>query len=197
MLTGISGAGYQWVIEGDIASYFDTIPHRRLLKAVKKRVADRDIRDLLWKFLRAGVMCQDTMKETLTGTPQGGIMSPLLANIYLHEMDRYMESKYLNLTNHQRRVRRKMYRTPAGVREGPAGRAVSSGTASIAVRTTRKGSSRGGSAGNRLHLPGAGLAPAWPCAGRLGRGWNHQVATLAARTLQALQTCMSRRLRTA
>src|SRR5215813_9936562 len=45
---------YQWVIEGDIASYFDTIPHRRLIKAVKKRVADRNIRDLLWKFLRAG-----------------------------------------------------------------------------------------------------------------------------------------------
>src|SRR5215510_14183453 len=55
-LTGKAGQGYQWVIEGDIASYFDTIPHRRLIKAVKKRVADRNIRDLLWKFLRAGVM---------------------------------------------------------------------------------------------------------------------------------------------
>ena len=45
-LAGNSGESYQWVIEGDIASYFDTIPHRRLMKAVKKRVADRDIRDL-------------------------------------------------------------------------------------------------------------------------------------------------------
>ena len=106
-LTGNSGAIYQWAIEGDIASYFDTIPHRRLIKAVKKRVADRDIRDLLWKFLRAGVMGQDTIKETLTGTPQGGVVSPLLANIYLHELDRYMESKYLNLTGDQRRTRRK------------------------------------------------------------------------------------------
>ena len=106
-LTGSSGATYQWVIEGDIASYFDTIPHRRLIKAVKKRVADRDTRNLLWKFLRAGVMHQDTMKETLTGTPQGGIVSPLLANIYLHELDRYMESKYLNLTDSQRYRRRK------------------------------------------------------------------------------------------
>src|SRR5712691_4783949 len=53
-LVGIGGVSYQWVIEGDIASYFDTIPHRRLIKAVKKRVADRNIRDLLWKFLRAG-----------------------------------------------------------------------------------------------------------------------------------------------
>ena len=55
-LTGNSGQSYQWVIEGDIASYFDTIPHRRLIKAVKKRVADRNVRDLLWQFLRAGVM---------------------------------------------------------------------------------------------------------------------------------------------
>jgi RNA-directed DNA polymerase len=106
-LRGNAGAIYQWVIEGDIASYFDTIPHRRLIKAVKKRVADRDTRDLLWKFLRAGVMHQGTMKETLTGTPQGGIVSPLLANIYLHELDRYMESKYLNLTESQRSTRRK------------------------------------------------------------------------------------------
>jgi group II intron reverse transcriptase/maturase len=106
-LTGNSGRSYQWVIEGDIASYFDTIPHRRLIKAVKKRVADRDIRDLIWKFLRAGVMRQGTIEETLTGTPQGGIVSPLLANIYLDEFDRYMESNYLNLSGHQRERRRK------------------------------------------------------------------------------------------
>jgi RNA-directed DNA polymerase len=75
-LLGRSGATYQWVIEGDIASYFDTIPHRRLIKAVKKRVADRDTRNLLWKFLRAAVMYRDTKQETLTGTPQGGIVTP-------------------------------------------------------------------------------------------------------------------------
>ena len=74
-LTGLSGKGYQWVIEGDIASYFDTIPHRRLIKAVKKRVADRDIRELLWKFLRAGVMYQGKVQETIAGTPQGGIVT--------------------------------------------------------------------------------------------------------------------------
>jgi retron-type reverse transcriptase len=51
----LAGPGwvYQWVIEGDITSYFDTIPHRRIIKAVKKRVADKDIRALLWRFLRA------------------------------------------------------------------------------------------------------------------------------------------------
>src|SRR5215813_1537119 len=82
-LAGNGGQFYQWVIEGDIASYFDTIPHRRLIKAVKKRVADRDIRALLWKFLRAGVMHRGTTQETFSGTPQGGTRSPLLANIYL------------------------------------------------------------------------------------------------------------------
>src|SRR6266850_2843536 len=105
-LTG-NGWTYQWIIEGDIASYFDTIPHRRLMKAVKKRVADRSIRDLLWKFLRAGVMYQGNVSATLTGTPQGGIVSPLLANIYLHTLDTYMESTYLNLTKVQREKRRR------------------------------------------------------------------------------------------
>ena len=69
MLIGKAGESYQWVIEGDIASYFDTIPHRRLIKAVKKRAADRDIRDLLWQFLRAGVMDHGQQHATLTGTP--------------------------------------------------------------------------------------------------------------------------------
>ena len=105
-LTG-NGSTYQWVIEGDIASYFDTIPHRRLIKAVKKKVADRDIRDLLWKFLRAGVMDRHNFSETLTGTPQGGIVSPLLANIYLHTLDKYMESKYLSLSEWERQKRRR------------------------------------------------------------------------------------------
>jgi retron-type reverse transcriptase len=105
-LSGSSGATYQWVIEGDIASYFDTIPHRRLLKAVKRRIADRDTRDLLWRFLRAGVMYREGREETLTGTPQGGIVSPLLANIYLHELDRYMETNYLSLTGPKRKWRR-------------------------------------------------------------------------------------------
>jgi RNA-directed DNA polymerase len=101
------GGSYQWVIEGDIASYFDTIPHRRLIKAVKKRVADRNIRDVLWKFLRAGVMYRNKVQETMTGTPQGGIVSPLLANIYLHQLDMYMESKYLKFSKDARAWRRK------------------------------------------------------------------------------------------
>ena len=59
---------------------------------MKKRGADRDIQDILWQFLRAGVMDHGQQHATLTGTPQGGIVSPLLANLYLHALDTYMES---------------------------------------------------------------------------------------------------------
>jgi Retron-type reverse transcriptase len=106
-LASNNGLSYQWVIEGDIVSYFDAIPHRRLMKAIKRRVADRDIRDLIWKFLRAGVIYNGAFAETLTGTPQGGIVSPLAANIYLHALDTYMESTYLNLGDYARARRRK------------------------------------------------------------------------------------------
>ena len=77
------------------------------MKCVKKRVDDRKIQDILWKFLRAGVLEKDIYQDTLTGTPQGGIISPLLANIYLHELDKYMESNYLHFTQNQRQTRKR------------------------------------------------------------------------------------------
>jgi RNA-directed DNA polymerase len=80
-----------WVIEGDIASYFDTIHHPKLIRLVGRRVKDKKILRLIWKFLRSGVMEKRTFRDTTLGTPQGGIISPLLANIYLHELDKYME----------------------------------------------------------------------------------------------------------
>jgi 5-methylcytosine-specific restriction endonuclease McrA len=95
------------VIEGAIASDVDTIPQRRFIKAVKKSVADRDISDLLWKFLRAGVPYQGNVSATLTGTPQGGIVSPLAANLSLHALATSMESASLHLTPYQRSKRRK------------------------------------------------------------------------------------------
>jgi len=106
-LAGPSGKGYQWVIEGDLSSYFDTIPHKKLMKAVKRRVADRDIRNLMWKFLRAGVLEQGQHHATFTGTPQGGIISPLAANIYLDYLDKYMESHYLTLPAWVKQKRRR------------------------------------------------------------------------------------------
>jgi group II intron reverse transcriptase/maturase len=98
-------AKYFWVIEGDIASYFDTINHRRLVKLLRRRVSDEKLLGLIWKFLRAGVMEQKLFKDTRLGTPQGGIISPLLANVYLHELDKFMD-QYTTLTPKQRAVRR-------------------------------------------------------------------------------------------
>src|SRR5262249_34694324 len=78
-----SNKTYQWVIEGDITSYFDTIPHRNLMKCVKKRMQDENILNLLWKFLRAGVLENGKFQNTMTGTPQGGI-STLLTKLRTH-----------------------------------------------------------------------------------------------------------------
>jgi RNA-directed DNA polymerase len=95
-----------WVIEGDIASYFDTIHHRRLMKILRRRIRDEKLLRLIWKFLRAGVMERKLFRDTKRGTPQGGIISPLLANIYLNELDRYMR-KHAGLSKVERARRRK------------------------------------------------------------------------------------------
>jgi group II intron reverse transcriptase/maturase len=94
-----------WVIEGDISAYFDTINHRKLLKLLRRRVRDERLLNLIWKFLRAGVMERRLFKDTTLGTPQGGIISPLLANVYLHELDCYMK-RYTSLSPYEKRVRR-------------------------------------------------------------------------------------------
>jgi len=97
---------YFWVIEGDISSYFDTINHRKLMLLLRKRIGDERLLNLIWKFLRAGVMERKLFKDTRLGTPQGGIISPLLANVYLHELGKYME-KYTALSTKEKTERRK------------------------------------------------------------------------------------------
>jgi len=96
-----------WVIEGDISSYFDTINHRMLMKLLRERVKDEKFLNLVWKFLRAGVMERRLFRDTKLGTPQGGIISPLLANVYLHELDKYME-RYTALTTSEKTKRRRL-----------------------------------------------------------------------------------------
>ncbi|MBI5290709.1 MAG: group II intron reverse transcriptase/maturase [Chloroflexi bacterium] len=90
--------GYYWVIEGDIRSYFDKVNHEILLKLVSRRVADVKVLNLIGRFLNAGVMEDQVFRRTSEGTPQGGIMSPLLANIYLHELDCWWWERYGKLT---------------------------------------------------------------------------------------------------
>ena len=96
---------YYYVIEGDIKGYFDTVHHRKLLSILKQRIADKDILDLIWKFFKAGVMEDGLFARTPTGVPQGGVISPLLANVYLNEFDKWAEAKW-NLSPYEKARRR-------------------------------------------------------------------------------------------
>jgi RNA-directed DNA polymerase len=84
---------YEWVIEGDIKACFDNVDHQILMGLVAQRVSDRKVLRLVRAFLRAGVVEQHGgFAASLTGTPQGGIVSPLLANIYLSVLDRHFQA---------------------------------------------------------------------------------------------------------
>ena len=80
--------GRRWVVETDIASCFSAIPHDQLMRAVEERVCDRSVLKLLRVMLRAGVMEDGQVSLPDTGTPQGGVISPVLCNVYLHRLDR-------------------------------------------------------------------------------------------------------------
>ena len=83
-----SWQGRRWVVETDIADCFGAIPHDKLMQAVEERVCDQGVLQLLRVMLRAGVMQEGRVRRPVTGTPQGGVVSPLLANVYLHQVDR-------------------------------------------------------------------------------------------------------------
>lgn len=85
--------GSRWFIEGDIEGFFDNINHHILIYILRKRIDDEQFISLIWKFLRAGYLEDWKFHKTFSGTPQGGILSPLLANIYLNELDNFM-SRY-------------------------------------------------------------------------------------------------------
>ncbi|MBB4091966.1 reverse transcriptase domain-containing protein [Brucella pecoris] len=80
-----------WFVEGDIKGCFDNIDHGTLIQVLKKRVGDQRFLDLIWKALKAGYLEGTTQVNSLAGTPQGSIVSPILANIYLHEFDLWMD----------------------------------------------------------------------------------------------------------
>ena len=107
-LTDTNGPGLRtkgrWVIEGDLSSYFDTVHHKRLVRCVKRRVRDKRFIDLLWRLLKAGHVDKGVFQTSTEGVPQGGVISPLLSNIMLHEFDRFIEAQYTGAKarNHRR-----------------------------------------------------------------------------------------------
>jgi len=85
---------YYWVIEGDIKGCFDNIDHKILLKLLKKKIEDRKLIGVIYQFLKAGFQEKERIYKPDKGTPQGGIISPLLANIYLHELDIWWSERF-------------------------------------------------------------------------------------------------------
>jgi len=97
---------YQWVFEADIAACFDEISHAGLMDRVRKRVGDKRVLQLVKAFLRAGILTEDGQhRQTITGTPQGGILSPLLANIALSGLDEHFATKWESLGSLGQRAR--------------------------------------------------------------------------------------------
>lgn len=87
--------GYSYVYDFDIKGYFDNIPHKKLMKVLNKYIADGTVLQMIWKWLKAGYMEDGIKYETERGAQQGGVISPLLANLYLNELDWELEKEGL------------------------------------------------------------------------------------------------------
>lgn len=105
---------YDWVFEGDIAGCFDEIDHTALMERVRYRIGDRRVLNLVRAFLKAGILSEDGVyRHTITGAPQGGILSPLLANIALSVLDEHFTRKWEALGPTWTRVKRRRAGLPA------------------------------------------------------------------------------------
>jgi retron-type reverse transcriptase len=144
----------RWVIEGDLASYFDTVHHCKLIGCIKRRIQDRRLIQLLWRFLRAGHVDAGIFQMSSAGVPQGGVISPLLSNIMLNELDQHMERNYVGAgaRNEARGWNASVKKqTPIAVREGPTLRAQPAERAGAVPR--------GRAAADPQQPVGAGVAP--------------------------------------
>jgi len=85
----------RWIVEGDLSSYFDTVHHKKLISCIRRRVRDGRLIALIWRMLKAGHVDKGLFCAASEGVPQGGVLSPLLSNIMLHEFDRWMEERFV------------------------------------------------------------------------------------------------------
>jgi group II intron reverse transcriptase/maturase len=92
--------GYDWLVDMDLSKFFDNVNQDILMILVHKVIKDPDTESLIRRFLQSGVMVEGVYEETRIGTPQGGNLSPLLANIYLNEFDKELESRGLRFTRY-------------------------------------------------------------------------------------------------
>jgi RNA-directed DNA polymerase len=105
----LASHSYEWVVEGDIEACFDTIDHTALLQRMRRRIGDKRVLGLVKAFCKAGILTEaGQVQDTITGTPQGGILSPLLANIALSVLDEHFAEAWQQTmgTNAQRRTRK-------------------------------------------------------------------------------------------
>ena len=89
-------AGYTWTVDSDLAKYFDTVNHAKLMRLLSATIQDGRVLSLIGKYLKSGVMIQGVVEETEQGCPQGGNLSPLLSNIMLNELDIELTKRGLN-----------------------------------------------------------------------------------------------------
>lgn len=89
-------AGYKWAVDIDLAKYFDTVNHDKLMRILSKKIEDGRVLQLIRKYLQSGVMINGVVMDTEEGTPQGGNLSPLLSNIMLNELDKELTERGLN-----------------------------------------------------------------------------------------------------
>ncbi len=93
--------GYDWIVDIDLEKFFDTVSHDKLMTLIGKTIKDGDVISIIRRFLVSGIMVEDGYREAVIGTPQGGNLSPLLANIMLNELDKEMEQRGLNFVRYE------------------------------------------------------------------------------------------------
>jgi len=85
--------GFRWVVDADIEQFFDTLDHQQLMASLRRRISDGEVLRLIYRWLKAGYLLDGSYHDTDQGSPQGGVLSPLLANVYLHAFDRAQQAE--------------------------------------------------------------------------------------------------------